>query len=765
MRSFASLTDHDFELLVADLFGAEEGARYEVFARGPDLGVDLRHEGQEGEWHVVQCKHYLHSTLATLRGDARKETKKLNKLDPKPASYRFVTSRRLTRENKRALKSDLAPYIRRQADVWGEDDIELLLGRHEEVERRHIKLWLPSSAQLHALLASGTYARSRALAEEIVELLPRWVPGQAFFEARDLLRDQRVCVIAGIPGIGKTTLAKMLLADAVDGGFEPIAVSSDIEQAWEVYSPERPQAFYYDDFLGRTALTERLGRNEEDRLLAFMRRVAGSRGTLFILTTREYILQQAHQLYEQLATEGVEGRKFLLELTGYPRLDRARIFYNHAFFSGQLTAAAREALLKHRAYETIIDHKAYNPRQIEWITGLSAHRLTVEDNADYLGFAVAVLDDPKRIWRHGFEHQLDDAQRALLLALASMPDRVEHDDLEGAFEAFCEAAEIPTRQRAFTRALEVLDDSFVRTYHDVGRVFVTVFDPSVDDFLARYLAESPTDAKISVRGAVFFEQMEKLARLLGAPKIPSVQLADDFVEGVTRCFDAPSCSWGGVYYGREATEPTTTRHRVHMERRVDFIGRMRGWGCPYCDEPLRSRIREVYAAETETVRKRWEAGNGEEADALYLLRAMRGRDEGIQRFAQSAKKLLIGGLHYPDAFRRLLELRDLTPDIFEPDEWEELRRSYLLVAEQELTNWTEIGALDELDDIERYADLMGVELDSNELEEVRDRVSERIDEAEDQAAKRAREHHVEEEPAPDSEDEEIEALFTRLADQ
>jgi hypothetical protein len=66
VRSFASLTDHDFELLVADLFDAEEDARYEVFARGADLGVDLRREGEEGEWHVVQCKHYLHSTLATL---------------------------------------------------------------------------------------------------------------------------------------------------------------------------------------------------------------------------------------------------------------------------------------------------------------------------------------------------------------------------------------------------------------------------------------------------------------------------------------------------------------------------------------------------------------------------------------------------------------------------------------------------------------------------------------------------------------------------
>ena len=44
---------------------------------------------------------------------------------------------------------------------------------------------------------------------------------------------------------------------------------------------------------------------------------------------------------------------------------------------------ARVALLKGCAYEQIIDHPAYNPRQIEWITGLSGHRLTAADNSDY----------------------------------------------------------------------------------------------------------------------------------------------------------------------------------------------------------------------------------------------------------------------------------------------------------------------------------------------------------------------------------------------
>jgi hypothetical protein len=64
----------------------------------------------------------------------------LARLPNRPARYRFVTSRRLTPGNTRALKADLAPYVRRQADIWGEHDLDLLLRRHAEVERRHVKL-------------------------------------------------------------------------------------------------------------------------------------------------------------------------------------------------------------------------------------------------------------------------------------------------------------------------------------------------------------------------------------------------------------------------------------------------------------------------------------------------------------------------------------------------------------------------------------------------------------------------------------------------
>jgi hypothetical protein len=296
MPRFSALNDHDFELFIADLFRAVEDRRYEVFARGADGGVDLRHMAGDG-LHVIQCKHAVFGTVAHLVSAAKDERRNLDGLDPAPASYRFVTSRRLTAANKTKLRAELGPYVSCNADIVGEDDLRLLLGEHPEVERRHIKLWMPSSAGLQALLRAAVGSRARTLARDIERSLPLWVPIAAFNEGREMLRDHGVCVIAGVAGIGKTTLAKMLVGDAIDAGFELVVVSADIEEAWSVHDPSVRQIIYYDDFLGRTALEPRLGRNEDDRLVGFIGLAGRSATTRFVLTTREHILRHAHHIY------------------------------------------------------------------------------------------------------------------------------------------------------------------------------------------------------------------------------------------------------------------------------------------------------------------------------------------------------------------------------------------------------------------------------------------------------------------------------------
>ncbi|MDP9434289.1 MAG: restriction endonuclease [Actinomycetota bacterium] len=270
MGLFDELSDADFEVLVADLFTREMGQRFEAFAPGADGGVDG--QGVDGR-HLVQCKHYRRSSFSHLKSQATKQRKKLEDIDPTPDRFDFVTSMDLTSGNKDTLVAELHPFATSHAKIWGYKDVEQLLRKHEDVERTHVKLWLRSSAQLDRLLNNAAYERTHALLVQIQGALPRYVQTDAMREASRLLAQERVCIVSGPPGVGKTTLAYLLLLQAVELRFQPFEVVADVEEAWRLHKPSEPQVFFFDDFLGRTQLSD--GTSSDPRsLLRFIKEIA-----------------------------------------------------------------------------------------------------------------------------------------------------------------------------------------------------------------------------------------------------------------------------------------------------------------------------------------------------------------------------------------------------------------------------------------------------------------------------------------------------------
>jgi len=515
---FKSLSSYDFECLCRDLIQEERKIHLESFKTGRDGGIDFRYSASPKQNIILQVKHYAESNYSILFNKLKnEELKKIKKINP--SSYLLCTSLGLTPSNKDNIKELLEPYCKLTMDIYGKDDLNNILGKFPAIEKRNFKLWLTSQAVLERILHSTVYNQSELAKENIIKKLKYYVQNESFSEANKILDELHYCIIAGIPGIGKTTLAEILLIAYLDRGYEIIKVSNDISEAVEVYKNDTKQFFYYDDFLGLTRLGDKLNKNEDERILSFIATIRKSKYARFILTTREYILNQAKEIYEKLSNSNFDTRKCVIDLSSYSKFDRAKILFNHIYFS-DLPSDFKASLLHNRNYQRIINHQNFNPRTIEWMTDYVKNIKIL--SKDYVAIFLRNLDNPERIWEHSFTRQISNASRCLLIVLYSLPEEVFLEDLEMAFLTFYENqakhCKFSTYHHDFKSALKELEGNFIFIDNIQSHLIIKFHNPSIKDYLENYLLKESKLIEELIESAVYFEQCVKLLDFEYKPK-------------------------------------------------------------------------------------------------------------------------------------------------------------------------------------------------------------------------------------------------------
>jgi len=259
---FKNLSPWEFEQLSRDLLKAALDLDFELFKSGRDQGIDLRYSESIDNLIIAQCKHYANSAFSNLKSDIKNhEVDKIKKLSP--SRYILITSLGLTPANKNEISNILGKYLKSFSDIVSKETLNAWLNDHKAVERNHINLWASTTTIIERIIHSGIFNYSLAQIDLLETKLKYYVKNPSFDEAKQILNNQHYCIIAGIPGIGKTTLAEMLLIDYMDRGYEPIRISSDIEEAFKTYNPNEKRIYYYDDFLGQTGLDQKLNKNED----------------------------------------------------------------------------------------------------------------------------------------------------------------------------------------------------------------------------------------------------------------------------------------------------------------------------------------------------------------------------------------------------------------------------------------------------------------------------------------------------------------------
>ncbi|QSB28467.1 restriction endonuclease [Flavobacterium sp. CLA17] len=506
---FSTLNDRDLEELTRDLLSKELNVNFQSFKPGPDKGIDLRYSTVNDENEIiVQVKHYLGSGISKLKLDLKNnEIQKVVLLKPK--RYLFCTSLPLSPQDKEEIKNIFNPYIQSTSDVIGKEDLNKWLDDYPEIQERHFKLWLSSLDIIKKIVKNGVKGRSEFYKEKILKEIKVYVPNKTHNEAVNALNNNHFILITGAPGIGKSTLANMLTYQFLAEDFELVYVR-EITEAEEVFSPEKKQIFYFDDFLGAITLDLYSSRNADSAIVNFIERVRDDKHKRLILTCRTTILNQAKNISDKIQNSNIDISNYEVKIENYTDWDKARILYNHIYLS-DIEVNQKFIFFQNDFHWKVIKHRYYNPRVIQDIT----KKNNIIDSDYSEKFVLDILNDPKKIWEKPFNVQISHISRLLLLTMYSLGGGIYYVTDERLKEAFNSRINLEVVYNNYQRkgneynfALKELVGAFIIRTIDKNNIRYSFFNPSIDDFIFAYFQNSNEEYLQLLKSSVFFEQFK-----------------------------------------------------------------------------------------------------------------------------------------------------------------------------------------------------------------------------------------------------------------
>jgi hypothetical protein len=320
------------------------------------------------------------------------------------------------------------------------------------------------------------------------------------------------------------------------------------------FNPTLGKSLLFDDFLGQNSLQAKLQRGEDSELLRLIRSVRSDKSKCLILTTRDYILKQAQQSYEQLGDPALDASKIVIKLEALDLHTRSHILYNQLYFS-PLRERAATASDKRRRYLQLTRHRNYNPRLIQEAISSAVRDINLDpsrgsggrlglsigitdpmgnsrrphaatskveqaikilDVPDYL---YAALENPSRLWDHILRYQLTVPQRALLVVRASFgrfPTFL--NDVYAATAEFVKVNGYNMSTADLDAALSVLDGDLLSVAdRETARedALVDGLHPGVADAVEIFIRSYPDTLHQLVTTARSFEQVLWLGALVG----------------------------------------------------------------------------------------------------------------------------------------------------------------------------------------------------------------------------------------------------------
>ena len=213
-----SFSPGEFQDFARDIVQIKENIFEEGFAEGRDMGLDGRSVANDGYTIIFQAKRLKNgdSKILTVVHEEKRKMDKLREMGKRVDRYILAVSDDLRQDTKEKVYQIMSPYIINPDDILMKSDFNNLLGqkKYREVEDKYYQLWIPSTnvlrKKMFEVANSALVHQSVIHYEMAVKKKDIFVETAAFREASLHLKKNRVIIISGEPGVGKTTLAEQL---------------------------------------------------------------------------------------------------------------------------------------------------------------------------------------------------------------------------------------------------------------------------------------------------------------------------------------------------------------------------------------------------------------------------------------------------------------------------------------------------------------------------------------------------------------------------
>lgn len=510
MFNFQNLNPTEFEVLSKDILEIETGKKFRTFTSGRDGGIDIGLYETNDEF--AQVKHTIKSTFPVIMTNLKKELVKVKKKAPK--EYYLFISKELTPANIKEIYELFSDYMVSSENIYDGTKIDDLLqsDKYSDVVHKHYKLWLVSTGVLEKTLNNNIFIDTEVLFDEIEDDLKLFVDTQAYYDSLEILEENHVLIIQGNPGVGKTTISKMLLLEYASKGFNVRYASSnsirDIKNSLSK-SQEVEEIVLLDDFLGQHYLNITEERpNEIKTLISYINKHPKKR---LILNTRVTILNEAERKFQDFNTymSKKEIDKYIIDIDKMPLTEKAKIFYNHLYFNHIPQEYFNEILIEKR-YMNIISHKNYNPRIVEFISNKHNYEPVIVEN--YYKYIENNLNNPHRIWEEEFEERIEDIDRIFMYCLYSISNsEIGILTLKEIFNHFIRDERFDNTADLFNKSLIRLTDSMIKIIVKDNLTYITVINPSVNDYLFNKIQSNNLILENIVSHSIYHEQLNILS--------------------------------------------------------------------------------------------------------------------------------------------------------------------------------------------------------------------------------------------------------------